>query len=169
VLPSRAAVPRETWLQLLDGAGDHIDVLVFSGTFYAQMQPRIAAQLAARAEAGATVRLCFGNSESDAVAIRGREEGIGDTLGHTIRSALTYYQPLLEVEGCELRLHSTTLYASVFRYDDELLANPHTYGEAGSASPVLHLRRLGGAGLSDHYARSFERVWDTALPWTGET
>jgi hypothetical protein len=26
------------------------------------------------------VRLCFGNPEGDAVATRGREEGIGDTL-----------------------------------------------------------------------------------------
>jgi transcriptional regulator with XRE-family HTH domain len=168
VFPSRAAVPRETWLQLLDGAGDHIDVLVFSGTFYAQTQPRIAAQLTVRAAAGAKVRLCFGDPKSEAVAIRGREEGIGDTLGHKIRSSLTYYRPLLDVEGCEVRLHATTLYTSVFRYDDELLANPHAYGEAGSANPVLHLRRLDGAGLFDHYSHSFEHVWATALPWTGE-
>ncbi|GEM_PF-1427495 len=28
-----------------------------------------------------------------------------------------------------MRLHSTTLYSSLFRYDDEIMVNPHAYGE----------------------------------------
>jgi transcriptional regulator with XRE-family HTH domain len=165
---NRAAVPRETWLQLMNTASERIDVLVFSGTFYAQIQPRVADALMVRAKAGATVRLCFGDPASDAVAVRDREEGIGDTLAHKIRSALTYYRPLLDAERCEVRLHGTTLYNSLFRYDDEILVNPHAYGEAGSANPVLHLRRIDGAGVFDHYTSSFERVWAGALPWTGD-
>lgn len=168
LFPSRAAVPRETWLQLVNSAAGNVDVLVHSGTFYAQIQPRIAAQLADRAGVGAKVRLCFGDPASEAIAIRDREEQINGTLAHKIRSSLTYYRPLLDVEGCEIRLHSTTLYASLFRYDDEVLVNPHAYGEAGSANPVLHLRRLDGAGLFDHYLGSFERVWQTAMPWAGD-
>jgi transcriptional regulator with XRE-family HTH domain len=168
LFPSRAAVPREAWLQLVESAAGNIDVLVHSGTFYSQVQPRIAVQLADRAKAGARVRLCFGDPASDAVAIRDREERIGGTLAHKIRSSLTYYRSLLDVDGCEVRLHATTLYASLFRYDDELLVNPHAYGEAASANPVLHLRRLDGAGLFDHYMHSFNRVWETALPWTGD-
>jgi transcriptional regulator with XRE-family HTH domain len=168
LFPSRAAVPRETWLQLMNSAAGRIDVLVHSGTFYSQIQPRVGAMLADRAAAGAEIRLCFGDPDSEAIAIRDREEQIGGTLAHKIRSSLTYYRSLLGVDGCEVRLHQTTLYCSLFRYDDELLANPHVYGEAGSANPVLHLRRLDGAGLFDHYASSFDRVWETALPWTGE-
>lgn len=168
MLPSRASVPRETWLQLMASAAGNIDVLVFSGTFFAQVQPRVAEQIAARAAAGARVRLCFGDPASQAVATRDREEGIGDTLGHKIRSSLSYYRTLPAVEGCEVRLHGTTLYNSLFRYDDEMIVNPHAYGEAASANPVLHLRRLNGAGIFDHYINSFERVWATALPWTGE-
>ena len=166
--PSRAAVPRETWLQLMTSAAGNIDVLVHSGTFYSQVQPRVADMLADRSAAGAAVRLCFGDPASEAVAIRDREERIGGTLSHKIRSSLTYYRRLLEVDGCEIRLHATTLYASLFRYDDEILVNPHAYGEAASANPVLHLRRLDGAGPFDHYVGSFNRVWETALPWTGE-
>jgi hypothetical protein len=56
VYPDRASVPRETLLKLLAGAQDHIDVLVFSGTFFAQTQPRVAAMFAERIHAGATVR-----------------------------------------------------------------------------------------------------------------
>ncbi len=152
----------------MNSAAEHIDVLVFSGTFYSQIQPRVAAALAARARAGTTVRLCFGDPTSDAVAIRDREEGIGDTLAHKIRSALTYYRTLLDEDRCEMRLHATTLYNSLFRYDDEILVNPHAYGEAGSANPVLHLRKVDGAGVFDHYTASFERVWATARPWDGD-
>jgi hypothetical protein len=146
-------------------ACERIDVLVFSGTFYAQTQPKVARMLAEAAGRGAEVRLCFGDRGSEAVAIRDREEGLGDTLAAKIRSSLTYYRPLNGISGCEIRLHSTTLYASLFRYDDEIMVNTHAWGEPSSANPVLHLRRLDGGQLADHYIASFERVWATAVPW----
>ena len=160
-------VPRELWLRLLSEAQEHLDVLVFSGTFYAQTQPRIAAMLTDAAGRGVSIRLCFGDPRSDAVTVRDREEGIGGTLPAKIRSALVYYQSLTEVDGCELRLHGTTLYASMFRYDDDLLVNPHAYGEPASANPTLHLRRLDGGTVAAHYMASFERIWATAMPWSG--
>jgi len=168
IYPDRASVPREVWLRMMTDACEHIDVLVFSGTFYAQTQPRVASMLADAAGRGAEVRLCFGDPACDAVATRDREEGLGGTLAHKIRSALTYYRPLAGVDGCQMRLHSTTLYTSLFRYDDEIMANPHAFGEPASANPVLHLRRLDGGQLAGHYMACFERVWDTAKPWHGE-
>ncbi|SEU12219.1 hypothetical protein [Nonomuraea wenchangensis] len=42
VIPDRASVPRELWLRLLTDAQERMDVLVFSGTFYAPTQPKIA-------------------------------------------------------------------------------------------------------------------------------
>jgi len=163
----RASVPREVCLRLLGEAQEHVDVLVFSGTFYAQTQPRIASMLSAAAGRGAEVRLCFGDPSSEAVETRDREEGIGGTLAAKIRSSLSYYRSLAEVQGCEVRLHSTTLYASMFRYDDEVLVNPHAYGEPASANPTLHLRRIDGGAVADHYIASFERVWLAAMPWSG--
>jgi hypothetical protein len=166
--PDRASVPREVWLRMLHDATEHIDILVFSGTFYAQTQPRIAQMLADAAGRGVELRLCFGDPASEAVATRDREEGLGGTLAHKIRSALTYYRPLGSVEGCQMRLHSTTLYASLFRYDDEIMVNPHAYGEPASANPTLHLRRLDGGQVAEHYLTCFERVWESAKPWYGE-
>jgi transcriptional regulator with XRE-family HTH domain len=166
--PDRASVARELWLRLLTDAREYVDVLVFSGTFYSQTQPRVARMLAEAAGRGATVRLCFGDPTSQAVATRDREEALGGTLAAKIRSALTYYRSLTEVDGCEVRLHNTTLYASLFRYDDEILVNPHAFGEPASANPTLHLRRLDGGTIADHYIDSFARVWDTALPWDGQ-
>ena len=60
------------------------------------------------------------------------------------------------------------LYASLFRYDDEIMVNPHAWGERGVANPLLHLRRLDGGQVAAHYMNSFDRVWETAKPWHGE-
>jgi hypothetical protein len=166
--PDRASVPRELWARLMDEARQDIAVLVMSGTFYQQTQPKIAHSLAAAAGRGVRVRLCFGNPAGDAVAVRDREEGIGGTLAAKVRSALTYYREIAADGTAEVRLHSCTLYASLFRYDDEIVVNPHAFGEPASANPALHLRRLDGGQVAAHYMSSFERVWDSAKPWHGE-
>ncbi len=113
-------------MRLLGEAQEHVDVPVFSGTFYAQTQPRIASMLSAAAGRGAEVRLCFGDPSSEAVETRDREEGIGGTL-----------------------------------------AAKNAYGEPASANPTLHLRRIDGGAVADHYIASFERVWLAAMPWSG--
>jgi hypothetical protein len=102
---------------------------------------------------GVRVRLCFGDPAAEAVETRGSEEGIGATLAAKIRSSLTYYRETA---------------ASLFRNDDQIMVNPHAFGEPASANPTLHLRRLDGGQVAAHYMSSFERVWDTAKPWTGE-
>ncbi|MFG2113182.1 helix-turn-helix domain-containing protein [Streptomyces sp. NPDC048718] len=163
---NRACVPRDTWLALLQGAQRQIDVLVFSGTFFAQSNPHVAKMLAERAAAGVRVRLCFGDPGGRAAELRGREEGIGDTLPAKICASFTYYRPLLPIAGCAVRLHDTTLYNSLFRYDDDLLVNPHVWGQPASANPLLHLRRVDATGWFDHYAQSFDAVWAGARPWT---
>lgn len=167
IFPDRASVPRELWIRLMTEAQDDIDILVFSGTFFAQTQPRVASMLADATQRGVSVRLCFGDPKSEAVDIRDREERLGGTLAAKIRSSLTYYRHLPSLEGCEVRLHSTTLYASLFRYDDEILANPHVYGEPASANPTFHFRKLDGGALANHYLSSFERIWLDSMPWDG--
>jgi transcriptional regulator with XRE-family HTH domain len=163
---NRASVPRDVWLSLLREAQHEISVLVFSGTFFAQSNPHVAKMLSERAAEGVRVRLCFGDPDGQAVAIRGREEGIGDTLAAKIRASLTYYRPVLAEAGCAVRLHDTTLYTSMFRYDDNLLVNPHIWGQPASANPLLHLKRTEGTGWFDTYAQSFDAVWAAARPWT---
>jgi hypothetical protein len=166
--PNRASVPRDTWLKMLDGADEHIDVLVFSGTFFAQTNPRIAKTLALRAADGVEIRLCFGDPRSDAVRTRDSEEGLHGTLSAKIRASLTYYLDLLAVDGCSIRLHTTTLYASLFRYDNQLLVNPHIWGQPASANPLLHLRRSEEGGWFDLYTESFETVWHQSRPLTAD-
>lgn len=168
IFANRASVPQTSWLQLLMSARRQIDVLVFSGTFFAQSNPHVARMLAERAEDGVQVRLCFGDPSGRAVAIRDEEEGIGGTLSAKIRASLTYYRKLVGVPGCEVRLHDTTLYNSLFRYDDVLMVNPHIWGQPASANPLLQLRRMEGTGWFDHYTGSFDAVWETAKLWSPE-
>ncbi len=58
--------------------------------------------------------------------------------------ALTYYAPLVGIPGVEFRLQRTTLYRSIFVYDEEMLINQHVYGMYGYMAPILHLRRIDG-------------------------
>ncbi|MFC8527128.1 XRE family transcriptional regulator [Nocardia sp. NPDC057227] len=163
---NRAEVPRDVWLSLLREATERIDVLVFSGTFVVQSNPQVVKMLAERAGQGTKVRLCFGDPVGEAVALRGREEGIGDTLSAKVRASLTYYRPLLGGDHCEIRLHDTTLYNSLFRYDDNVIVNPHIWGQPASANPAFQLRRVDDAGWFDNYIESFDAIWGEARPWT---
>lgn len=73
--------------------------------------------------------------------------------------------PPLGHPGCEIRLHDTTLYNSIFRDDDHLLVNPHIWGQPASANPLFQLRRTANAEWFNRYNESFEAVWKTARHW----
>ncbi len=162
--PHRGAVPPQLWRGLIEAAIDRIDILVFSGLFLPDGYPEMAKALASKAEHGTKVRLAFGDPDSDAVRLRGQEERIGDGLAARVRLSLTYLEEAFGAPGIELRLHTTTLYNSIYRFDDDMLVNTHVYGAPAAQSPVLHFRRLPGGRLFDHYQRSFERVWELGSP-----
>ncbi len=162
--PHRGAVPADLWRTLIETAGEAIDVLVYAGLFLPDGYPDIAKLLRARAERGTRVRLLLGDADSAAVRLRGYEEGIGDALGARVRLSLTYLKDVIGSPGVELRLHGTTLYNSIFRFDDDMLVNTHVYGAPAAHSPVLHFRRLLGGRLFQHYQAAFERVWTEANP-----
>lgn len=168
IYPNRASVPQWKWMTLLKEAQANVDILVFAGTFLNQTNPRFPAMLAERAEAGAQVRLCFGYPSGSAVALRGEEEGIGSTLGAKVQASLTYFSGLLGVPGCEIRLHNTALYASIFRYDSQAMINTHLWGSPASANPLLHVRDTGEDSMFRKYTESFDAVWDSATSWIAE-
>jgi transcriptional regulator with XRE-family HTH domain len=163
--PDRGAVPTQLWHRLIDLATEGIDILVFAGLFLPDGNPRLAKVLASKAETGTRIRLALGDPDCDAVRLRGAEERIGDGLAARIRLSLAYLEEACAAPGVELRLHTTTLYNSVYRFDDDLLVNTHAYGAPAAQSPVMHLRRLPGGRLFDHYRSSFERVWELAQDW----
>ncbi|HEX2894595.1 MAG TPA: XRE family transcriptional regulator [Marmoricola sp.] len=164
VYPTRSAVPASVWRRLIDEARANVDVLVYSGLFLLDTHPDLPHKLVERAASGLQTRFLYGNPDAENVAQRGRDEGIDEGLAARIRIALTYMSPASATDGIEVRQHETVLYNSLYRFDQELLVNTHTAGMPASQSPVLHLMQADGAPLFDHYLRSFEWVWQRALP-----
>ncbi|WP_329103580.1 XRE family transcriptional regulator [Micromonospora sp. NBC_01699] len=160
----RVAVPVELWRRLLTTAGQQISILVYAGLFLPEQHPNLVAILRERAESGARVRILLGDPDSPEVAQRGADEGIGDAISAKIRNVLAWYGKLDGVEGVSLGLHRTTLYNSIYQFDDEMLVNPHVFGFPAAHAPTLHLRRLAGGDLFNLYADSFDRIWSTARP-----
>jgi hypothetical protein len=106
--------------------------------------------------------MLFGDPNSEAVALRGEEEGIGDLLAARCRLTWSYWAPFLGEQGIEARRHGTTLYNSMFRFDDTLLVNSHALGVAASHSPVMHLQKVAGGRLFSQYLQSFDTAWNLA-------
>jgi len=164
VHPHRWAVPRDTWGLLFDSAEREIGVLVYSGMFLAD-DPGMLALFRAKADQGVRVRILLGDPDSPEVALRGEHEGIDAALASKIRNVLVLYRPLRELDGVEIRKHSTVLYNSIYRADGELLVNSHIYGKPASEAPVMHLRQIAGGTLVATYLDSFERVWSESRPF----
>jgi transcriptional regulator with XRE-family HTH domain len=164
IYPHRWAVPRETWVRFFASAEHEIAILAYSALFVAE-DTGILRTLVGKACSGAAVRIALGDPDSPSVAERGKEEGIGDAMPAKIRNALSLYSPLREIENVEIRLHQTTLYNSIYRADDQILVNQHTYGVPAAHAPVFSLRRTDDGDMFSSYLVSFERVWAGAVPW----
>lgn len=167
VYPCRTAMPAAHVMALLKSAERKIDLLALAGMWLWDAVPDFGATLAAKAAAGVQVRCCLGDPVGESARLRGEEEQLGDGLRHRCQLSLTYARRWLADASDSLRLHDTTLYASILRFDDDLLVNWHLYGSAASDSPVLHLRRTDTPGLASAALTSLERVWATSYPPVG--
>lgn len=166
VYPRRGAVPADLWPRLFDAATAYIDVLVYAALFLPEQHPQLLTALCTKAEAGVRLRLLLGDPNCKAVAQRGVDEGIGEAVAVKIRNVAGFYRPHAE-HGCvDIRFHDTTLYSSIYRFDDEMLVNNHIYGLPAAHAPAMHLRRLSAGDLFDTYSNTFERIWAAATPWS---
>lgn len=165
--PHRNAIPADLWDQLLDRSQEAVDILVYVGMFLTE-KPGLPAALRAKAKEGVVIRMLFGDRDSSAVIQRSTDEGIGpNTISAKVDHALAYFRGLQGIEGIGIRTHGTVLYNSIYRFDDEMIVNPHVYGKMAPHAPALHLRRLSAGTLFTTYAESFDAVWETAKPAQG--
>jgi hypothetical protein len=161
--PSRSALPHETWRQLIAGTHEAMDILVYAGTFLIE-QHNLADVLREKSRQGVHCRILIGDETSPAVQQRAIEEGTAGGLEGRIQLNRRYLRDVLGLAGVEVRTHGTTLYNSLFRFDQDLLVNGHVFGAPAGFSPVLHLRRVPSGRMWDHYMRSFDQVWATGSP-----
>lgn len=168
LFPRRSLVHADEYQRLFAHAEAFIDILAFAALFLPEQNPQLVELLRDKAANGARVRVLIGDPNSQAVMVRGYEEGIGDAVAIKVRNSLTLLKKsLVKVKGVTVRTHGTTLYTSIYRADDEMLANPHVYGLPAAQAPAMRLRRLAAGGLFDTYAAMYDRVWEDAKPaWT---
>lgn len=164
VYPYRGAVPDPLWSELIDSAAESVDILVYAGLFLVDSHADLTEALVHKANRGARARFAIGDPDSEAVKARAAEEGIGDSLASRIHLCLDHLQAWEEHVGLDVRMHTTPLYNSIYRFDDDMLVNVHAYGSQAPHSPVIHLRRIPGGRMFDHFQQSFDRVWDTGVP-----
>lgn len=160
--PRRALVPPDVWTRLLRGARQEVGMLHYAGLFLLDQQPDLLEMLTATADAGGHVRLLLG--EPDCLADRIRTEevvaGTGARRGE-ISAALDAYRPLAAHPAVELRLHTTVLPSSIYRFDDQMIVTTYVAGLPDALAPTLHLHR---GELFTTYTRGFEQMWTTARP-----
>ena len=163
--PHRNLVPPDLWDRLLEQASNTIEVLVYVGMFLTE-KPGLLALLRKKAGNGTQIRLIFGDRDSEAVIQRSIDEGIGrNTISAKVDHALAYFDDLNQTPGIEIRIHGTVLYNSIYRFDDEMIVNPHVYGKLAAHAPALHLHRLSAGSLFSTYVESFDAVWALAKPY----
>lgn len=160
VWPMRCTISSETWHGLFNQATRQIDILVYAGAFLIEALD-LADVLVWKAARGTRVRVLVADPASPAVRLRAAELSAA-WLPQRCQSTLDY---LRRVEGISLRPHRAIHYASLFRFDDLLLANTHADGIWACHSPVLQLHRSNAGDLFDFYTRTFDGTWDR---WAGQ-
>jgi transcriptional regulator with XRE-family HTH domain len=162
--PQRAYVPPDLWARMFRRAEQSIDVLVYAAVFLHEQQPDLNDRLRELADRGCRIRIALGDPEGTCVQARGREERFGHGIESRCEIALMHYRPLIGHPRVSIHLHDSTLYNSIFRFDDEALINAHVWGANAFAAPVLHVRRLANGHLFNTYMQSFEAVWKESRP-----
>jgi transcriptional regulator with XRE-family HTH domain len=164
VYTERSAVPNSLWLSLLQAATDSVDILVYAGLHLPEANPSWPQEIKKKCDGSVKVRIAFGDPGSPQVRSRGDEEGVGDGLAARINYALAWHRSIFECPNLSIAFHSTVLYNSILRFDDQMLVNPHIYSMPAFRAPVIHLRRIQDGPLFETYAECFERIWANSRP-----
>jgi transcriptional regulator with XRE-family HTH domain len=73
-------------------------------------------------------------------------------------------EPLLAVDGIEIRASDGGEEFRFYRADDQMLLVLHRIGVLTESPPVIVIQRRTGAGLFDRLAHAFEQRWDDTTP-----
>ncbi len=152
---------------MLDRVRTNLDLLGYAMLFFPEQHPRLTQILKDKCANGLRVRIALADPESAEVMARDKLEGLSGTLPGRILSTVRHFEPLFSNTGVEIRYHSVPLYNALYRFDDQMLVTPYLYKLHGYQHPLLHLKRLGPAGIFESYAQQFEAIWTESRPVAG--
>jgi transcriptional regulator with XRE-family HTH domain len=126
--PHRSDVPVSFWRELLEHAQQEIAIPVYAAPFLPEQHLDLIDLLRSKAAGGCRVRIALGDPHSPKLLARGAEEQRGIGIVARAELALKHYEPLRDCPGVEVHVHGTTLYNSLYRFDDSMLVNTHVWG-----------------------------------------
>ncbi len=160
----RADVPASLWWRMFSRSRRKIDLLGYAMVFLPELFPDLATLLREKSMAACKIRIALADPNCKNVEERDKEEQLGGILPDRVRTTLYHFRDILNCPGIEVHYHTTLLYNSIFRFDNEMFVTPHLYGLHGSKAPLVHLRRLGPQGIFAKFAAHFDAVWATTVP-----
>jgi transcriptional regulator with XRE-family HTH domain len=163
--PTRSAVPRTLWTDLVSRARERIWLAGYTSYFLWTEVPGVQDVLPAKTSAGVDVRFLLGDKKSPTTATREQLEA--SALSVSSRISLTLSELERIDPGPAVRFSDRHIAMSVWVFDDDLLVATHLADRLGHASPTLHLRRREPGGLFDQYAAHVERLWASASGQSG--
>lgn len=162
IWPTRPEIPHEVWRSLMRQATSHIDVLVYAGGFLVESLDFVNVVKQKAAE-GVEIRILLGDPECREVKKRAEDEGLL-SLPQRCQSTWEYLAETTKSPNVQISTHQTPLYNSIYRFDDSMLVNTHSFGAYAAKSPVQHFQRVRGGRLFTYYMDSFEAVWQLGSP-----
>lgn len=162
--PYRGNVDASKWRRLIEQGNRQIDLLGYTLYFLPQLVPEVVDLIGEKCRRGCQVRIVIADPDCEQVRSRDQEEQEPITIVARIHTSLRLYAPLAEFPNCDIRYQCAPLYNSVYRFDDEMFVTPHLYATPGHSAPLLHLRRLGPAGMFSRFAAHFEGIWSDTTP-----
>lgn len=157
------------WRELLDAAGDTIELLDF--TLHGILtEPGVTGQLVTKAAHGAEVRILIANPNSAYLDIHDQELGHEPApedadqrpvVERELDESIKALQPVLARRGIEVRQFVAERFNTILRFDQDLLVTFDLYGFPTSQAPLLHLRRRQDTGLFDQFTAHFQRIWES--------
>jgi len=162
VYPSYS-MPATVWQHLLIAAKHEIMLCGTSPMWMWYYVPNLSHILRDRAEAGCRVRVIIGEPDSPMIQADEAATGAAVTLSSRIHQARQQMEPLRD--NVEVRQTPMGFGRSVYRGDNEAVADWWIHGHPGTEFPLIHLQRRQPDGLFDQIAvKHTEALWETAVP-----
>lgn len=154
--PSRAAVPHAVWSQLIAGAREALDVLTYAGTFLFEQHNFVDVLRESPPQVSAV-----DSSSATRPHLRSTDE--------LRRRALhrRYLREVAGLPGVEIRTHATTLYNTLFRFDQDLMSTVIPTRRLLDTRPSYTCAgpRLGRGVVSQKILSINGGSWVAAGPW----
>ena len=162
VWPSRSAVPRSLWADLITRSRGRIWCAGYTSYFLWTEIPGVRALLQGKASSGVDIRFLLGDKESVVTAERERIEQAAFSV--STRIDITTNELARIDPAPAVRFSDRHISLSVWIFDGEALVCTHLADQLGHASPTLHIQQRSPGGLFDQYAGHVEHLWEKGRP-----